>query len=507
MKLKLPSWALCAVVFVCFATLYAATAQRGVSWQDSGEFQYRVLAGDYRWHSGIARAHPLYIAMARGFSGAFPDSLKLYAVTAFSGLGSAVALALLAAVVVRLTGSARAASAAVVALGLSHMAWWLAAVAEVYTWSLAALMLELYCLARLSERGEGRWLLALFAANGLHAGLHNFAFVSLPLYAYAALAAVRASGGWRATALLAAAGCVWLAGASPLLAQAAALLQQGTGLPATARSLFFGLGYERAVLGVCASDWRLVAANFALAGVSLLNPVWALAAKGWRGAEAHAVFRRYLAGLTLLHAVFWARYFVPDQATFVLPTLGLLAAWVGLGCRALENEAPQRGKRLGALVALSALCAVAVPCALFSALKLAGFELSRSRALPFRDEAGYWLKPWKHGERSAAAFVDAVGRQLRPGDVLIADTTAAGALLAAREAGLLRGLRLVTPWSGETDAELRKLARGAGARAFIVSPVPGYAPGAVLESGPASFVREGVLYRIAPQNGAAAAER
>ena len=50
-------WGWGGLVFICFLAVYAWTAQRGVSWQDSGEYQSRILAGDYQWHSGIARAH------------------------------------------------------------------------------------------------------------------------------------------------------------------------------------------------------------------------------------------------------------------------------------------------------------------------------------------------------------------------------------------------------------------------------------------------------------------
>ena len=34
------------LVSAAFLVLYALGAQRGMSWQDSGEFQFRVLAGD-----------------------------------------------------------------------------------------------------------------------------------------------------------------------------------------------------------------------------------------------------------------------------------------------------------------------------------------------------------------------------------------------------------------------------------------------------------------------------
>ena len=74
-----PVWVFSLVVLAAFYLLYAFTAQRGVSWQDSGEFQYRAFIGDYHWHSGIARAHPLYILLARGFAAGFAPASRLHA--------------------------------------------------------------------------------------------------------------------------------------------------------------------------------------------------------------------------------------------------------------------------------------------------------------------------------------------------------------------------------------------------------------------------------------------
>ena len=65
-------WLLTAGVF---AVLYVATAQRGVSWQDSGMFQFRVWRGDYYGDLGLALAHPLYIAGARAFTALWPGHL------------------------------------------------------------------------------------------------------------------------------------------------------------------------------------------------------------------------------------------------------------------------------------------------------------------------------------------------------------------------------------------------------------------------------------------------
>jgi hypothetical protein len=565
-------WLFYVAVFVGFFALYAATAQRGVGWQDSGEFQYRILAGDYRWFSGIARAHPLYIALARGFTALFPKAERLYAANLFSGVGLALALALLAGNVMRLTRSARAAALAVGVLGFAHMAWWLGTVAEVYTWSLALLMAEVLCLIRYAERRSVRWLILLFGVNGAHMGIHNAALLGLPVYAYL-LAAEVWRGRMRAASVVCGCAVAWLAGGGMIVWQAACLLRV-TGDPAEVlKSVLFGAGYERQVLGTAGFELKRWAANTALAGVSLMNPCWLFAGRGFlagrpsvRGAGTGAgidgggtgtlnaqrstlnaqvtdkAVLNWLRVLTALHAVFWVRYFVADQATFVLPTLGLLAVWVGVGaggsskvrecemskvadkaaaCGAGTNEGVTRtpnaqrstlnvqvmdegeGFRQGVkaqrwglwLLAAGVACAVAGPWLLNVAVERTGVALARGRVLPFRNEVRYWLLPWKQREASAERFVTEAGETLRAGDVLFADSTAAAPLLAAREAGTLStGWRLVTPWSGETDREMRELVREWEGRVFVVSPVAGYAPAAVLDTA-GGFEREGVVYR------------
>src|SRR5574344_659460 len=136
-------------VFCGFLALYLFTAQRGVSWQDSGEFQYRVLAGDFTGIFGLALAHPLYIALARLFAAPFSGDAAIFAVTAFSSFTAALALLLLAALVLRLTQNYLAALVSVLTLGFAHMFWTLGCLAEVYTLSLAFLFAELLCLSHI----------------------------------------------------------------------------------------------------------------------------------------------------------------------------------------------------------------------------------------------------------------------------------------------------------------------------------------------------------------------
>jgi len=55
-------------VFIVSCAVYFLTAQRGVSWQDGGPFQWRLLTGDHSGSLGLALSHPLYIAGARVFA-------------------------------------------------------------------------------------------------------------------------------------------------------------------------------------------------------------------------------------------------------------------------------------------------------------------------------------------------------------------------------------------------------------------------------------------------------
>lgn len=84
---------------------------------------------------------------------------------------------------------------------------------------------------------------------------------------------------------------------------------------------------------------------------------------------------------------------------------------------------------------------------------------------------------------------------MKEGDLLIADNTAAGPLMAAQAAGLLTpNIRIITFFTGETEAELLSLVEEKE-RVYIVSPVAGYASRALL-TGRFHFEKEGVLYRI-----------
>ena len=484
-----------AVLFLGTLALYFLSAQRGFGWQDSGEYQYRVLANDLTWRSGIARAHPLYIVMARGWMRLFPAERAAWAVNGFSGVGLSVALLLLAEGVRRVTGDLRAGLVAALTLAFAHMAWWMGAMAEVYTWSLAFLMAELLLAIRFLERPEGRLggllLAALFAVNGLHASLHNFAFLDAAVWV--ALAAGYGGRPARRAVRLAFCAVAWMAGAAGLLALAAGALRAGQPLPAVVKSVLFGVDlYQDLALGVVPHRVQLALFNYALAALSFISPCFLFALPGIRAAGRP--YRMPLLALTVLHLFFWIRYFVADQATFVLPTLGLAAFWAGIGAARLLAQGRRSVVWVTLLVGI--LLDICVPVILAQGAARHPKLQKRARVLPGRDEWAYWLIPWKGNETSAQAFIGAVGERLKPGDLLLADTTAAAPLLAAREAGQLpKTWDLVSPLD-TLPGEAELAARLKNARVFVVSPVAGYAVEPALLAGGYRFKWAGPVYRV-----------
>ena len=167
----------------------------------------------------------------------------------------------------------------------------------------------------------------------------------------------------------------WCVGAVPLLFLFGEEWRETGLFWETVKSLLFGREFESVVMGTGPVRWGLVLSNFALAGIGFLNPAWLFAIASVTrtvqdGSEEvrgeNRVFRIVLVCLTILHFLFWVRYFVPDQATFILPTAALLSVWVGLGVERMKLS-PSRAIQY-AFLSLS--FSILVPLVLAKALTL-----------------------------------------------------------------------------------------------------------------------------------------
>ena len=356
-----------AVVVLAFFALYALTAGHGRQWGDSAEFLEWILAGDaFVCGPHFSNAHPLYVAFCRLVA------KTPFAVTLVSALFGALSVGGLFLCSRRLALS--------VLFGLSQMLWWLSTRAEVQTMSLALTSFETAAMI-LAVEGRRSWrtaaLCALALLAGVHLGVHNFATLSLPVYA--ALLVVLVRGGECRPAAAACAVACWLVGASPWLW---AVFTRG---PA---DVLVG-AYGAKVAGLWPDNWTQTAFNFALASVSFAAP----AAVSWwerrtllsgaafaaRGASATG----FLLALFAVNAAFFVRYFVPDQSQFLLPTL--FFAYL------LLRKIDVRPSRAAALACLQIL----MPVLLHRVVSQLPVPEERRGLHPGRDEARYFILPWE----------------------------------------------------------------------------------------------------------------
>jgi len=393
-------------------------------------FQWRVLIGDYTGGLGLALAHPLYIAGGRALMAISEQHLP-WLLNCLSGLGMAVALANLAALVSLLTGRRWIGLATAAMLAVTHTAWWLSTIAEVYTWSVAGLTCEIWLLAALVRRPRWQTLAALAFVSGVGLCVHNFALLPLPVYlAAAAWLILRRKLPAEA---LAPAAVAYLAGAALYVGMTARLAAENYDVIGAIRSALVG-EYGQQVANVAGASKHLLV-NAGLSAMNFVNLLLPLAVVGWFGLRRRVggLLAASLAGVTLIHVVFFVRYPVPDQFTFILPTLVMIALAAGLGLADLADRS--RRWRLAAVAAC--LIAVAAQPVFFAAAptlaRWSGAPLQRRRTLPFRDEGRYWLVPWKHNECSAQRFAEAALAQAAPHGLIAVDSTAVHALLLLRQ--------------------------------------------------------------------------
>jgi len=431
------------LLVIGFGTLYLLTAQHGISWGDSGFFQRRILEHDLAGGTelGLAIAHPLFIWSAGLFSQMFPPALRIWAMNAICGVWAALATGMMFLCAKSFTKSRSAAVLAALTLGCAHMFWWLSTMSEVYTLSVLLLACEMYALLAAVQRRQPWLMVAVFFANGLHFSDHNFALLSLPTEAVAALWLVfKAPHGKRKLAQLTGLGtaalAAWCIGALPILTLACGRYKLLGSITATVLDVLVGK-FGTAVSGTQIISLRLLLFNYVLAGISFALPCWFLAAKSLWGLRRNFTGLRhlrpetyFLIAIFLFHFVFWIRYQVGDQATFLLPTLFM----------ATLLASPAFGTTHRPIVwgVATVATSVALPLLIVAALSPTPDPLIKKRGrLPFRNDLIYFALPWKHNEDSAARFAAAAVKKLPHMSMVYVDNTVGNPLACAKRLGQL----------------------------------------------------------------------
>jgi hypothetical protein len=460
-----------------------------------------VLRGDLRGDLGLALSHPLYYAVAIGF-----QYLPLFASAFKTNLVSVVFGALTVAnafLLLRLVARRRTpAIVGALSLAVAHTFWQHCALAEVYTVNTALLTTELLCLWQFTRRGDGRWLVLLFLANGLGVSNHMLAVLSLVCYVImlAWLLWRRKVGG----AVLVLAGLAWVVGAGLYLTLIGAELAAGVGVSDTVRSALFGGRYASNVLNF-AVDWRSLLFSVLYLGLNFPTPAAVLAGLGLLALRKvrPRVFARVLGGLVVIHLLWAVRYDVPDQYTFFIPSVVLIALLIGLGAARFLRR---RSMGWGTVLVVAALLPAVVYVPLPEIARAADLPIGVSRQVPYRDEYGYFLRPWKTGYRGAERFAQELREGLPGGTFLIADSTTVRPIHYLQLTGRWREdveywPPIDRPHTAPAVTEQQLRARLAAGLVYVVTAERYYCPEWLLDG--YDFEPAGIVYRVQPRRATA----
>ncbi|MCL2330065.1 MAG: DUF2723 domain-containing protein [Phycisphaerae bacterium] len=471
------------IVLVGSLIFYIATVAPGVIWQDGGRFQVRTLRHDlYDGSEGLALSHPLHHLLTRAFQW-LPIGDSAYRTNLVSAVFGALTVTNIGLLLRLITGRWRGAIIGAIVLAVAHTFWQHCALTEVYTVTTALLSIELLCLQRYAQTRDSRWLIAMFAINGLNVSNHLMAGLSFGCYGILLLVLVlRKQISWRLFVI--ALGCWTLAGGLYWGMVLGKIMTSGN-VASTLRSAFFG-SYSQKVLNTKISIGQLkksilyVGLNFPTP-LLLLLPVglWSL----WK--SPRQLFGTVLTALLIVHLAWAVHYDVPDQYAFFILTIVLMAVVLGLGIDYFLATRPHPRSRSNwtygvvAAALLPALIYIPLPQLAKKANIFVGIER------PFRDGYDWFLHPYKTGDRSAEKFIAWLEEYLPPHAVLIADDTV---VRPVHYMMLTRHWRpdvtvyptLDEPETIPSEQQVRDaLIQG---RLFVVTARPGYCPDWLLEN-------------------------
>ncbi|MCX8042663.1 MAG: DUF2723 domain-containing protein, partial [Desulfobacterota bacterium] len=452
-KNRIPLWILWCCAVIIFSVLYLLTAQRGVSWQDSGMFQWRIISGDIIGHLGIALAHPFYIILGRLVL-LLPGTNTMFKINSMSGVCMAIALANLLVITARYSGKIMIGIATVMLVAVMHTVWWLATVAEVYSMQLAIFTTELLILFRLLEQPSGKTAVLLFFFNGLGLSIHNLALLPLPVYIIAVVTLARQKKLKPATFLLIL--TAYTAGASLFISLIIKHVSMHGDIVAALQSALVGI-YAQAVFNMhFFGNYFLV--NAGLISLNFINIMLPCAMIGWLSLKRNIGLlpSGLIMAITIIEALFVIRYPVPDQFTFLLPTIAMIALAAAIGISVLTHKSDVQKR----LVIAGCIFSILMPPFVYAAIPMfaarIGIEVQRPRELPFRDELRYWIVPWKHNERSAELFARTALSESVPDGTIICDGTSLYPLkITQRLEQLAPHVRLTTTFEIKRELQSR----------------------------------------------------
>jgi len=467
------------------AAVYFASVAPGVLWQDSGMAQVRVLRGDYVGNLGLALAHPLFYMVAHVFQFLpFHDSaLKTNLVSATASAFAVANLYLLLLLMFAdLPHRRLSAAIGALTLGLAHTFWQHAALAETYNLSAMILSTELLLLYRFSQTFECKWYLGAWFLNGVECSNHMLATLTLAAIGIWSVVLI-----WRGRLRwywLAAGIGLWIVGNLPYEFLILKTYLAGMPLAQVIHSALFG-NYQQEVLNTTITP-RLIVMAIGVVGLNFPTPNILLIPLGMlRGFRIAAKPFVLLLGLaTFFHLLFALRYNIVDQYTFFILPILFLSIWLAMGAGWLL--AAVRTAAVPRLLLVFALLPPVVYAPLPAAVERLQLPVpGLGSRIPYRDEARYFLWPWKTGYDNPARLALDVFEMAEPNAVVVPDSTSRHPFVYyQRFEGLRPDIEVTTdpclqepgPQRAGRMAQLLK-----DRPVYVVRPQPSYCPGYILD--------------------------
>jgi hypothetical protein len=494
------------LVFIAAAVLYIATCAPGVVWQDSGLIQYRIWHNDIEGRLGLALSHPLYylIAIAAKY---VPFGEFAYRINVLTAVISALAVANLFLLLRLWLGENFAALLGAVTLALSHTFWRHSTIPETYGLAVALLLFELIVLLQYAKTSRIGYLYLLALINGLAIANHMLASIAFICYlALAMFLLVKKQIKLQHLAIMA---LLWLAGALPYEYLIVKNILNSGDFWATLASAAFGARWQHDVFNMTLTG-QIVKENLMYIFLNFPTPNLVLAFVGifvLYKISPKRWFANVLAVLLILYFAFAFRYTVPDRYAFFIPFYCLVSLLIGLGaymCRghlARDSRAGRPRHEIGFL--LAAFCLIPIPF-YFAAPRITqklDIQVGSGRKIEYRDNAKYFLWPWRTGDTSAERFAAQALLSVEPPAIIVADATTAPPLLYAQDVQKIRSgedIKIISSiGNSQNSPELNRqtietllLERNV----YVVSPIKGYCPDFLLDR--YDFEQKGILWKV-----------
>lgn len=491
-------------VFFAAAALYILTCAPGILWQDSGVIQYRVLNNDIQGKLGLALSHPLYYLIMIPVKYINIDELP-YRINCANAIISAFAIANLFLLLRLWLGETYPALLGAATLALSHTFWLHSAMPETYGLMIALLLLELVMLLQYARTSQNKYLYLLAFINGLSIANHMMASIAFICYfVFVIVLVMKKQLQLRHIFVMA---LLWMIGAIPYEYLIVKIIIETHDVAGILSSAMFGDKWKNAVLNISLTP-PLIKDNFFYLILNFPTPnilfifvgaccIFKISPKKW--------FAFIIIALTVLYFVFAFRYTVPDRYAFFIPFYCMLSIFIGIGVFSYFL------KSNGAHTVLFAVfCLVVVPVYIKAPEIAAGlnFKIGSNRIIPYRNDAEYFLQPWKMDFRNkvnpngAEQFAIQALITVESPAIIYADSTTAAPLLLVQEShtfskkddikivssiGTTEGLPQFNEQTIDELLSQRNI--------YVVSNIKGYCPDFLLD-GRYKFKSERVLFKV-----------